>query len=90
MGSVSSLIRSPSSILQHRKQYNGLLNKAEAVKAPINICRWTADEELQTLVHTWGTVEKEARDRQTWRALVVTLHARKTEAKFYYSVQWCL
>ena len=37
---------------------------------------WTAEEEIKTLNHTWGTIWKLAQNRQELRAFVAALHAR--------------
>ena len=42
---------------------------------PKNTWRRTVEAELKTLNHSWGTVEKLARDRQEWRTFVAALRA---------------
>ena len=42
---------------------------------PMNTWRWTVESELQSMGHTWGTTEKMAKDRQSWRIFVAAVHA---------------
>jgi hypothetical protein len=42
---------------------------------PKNTWRRTVEEEMKTMKNTWRTVEKVAKDRQTWRTFVGALHA---------------
>ena len=43
---------------------------------PKNTWRRTVEAELKTLHHSWGTVQKLARDRQEWHSFVAALHAK--------------
>ena len=43
---------------------------------PKNTWRRTVEAELKSLHHTWGTIQKLARDRQKWRTFVAALRAR--------------
>ena len=42
---------------------------------PKNAWRRTVEEELKSLNHSWGTIEKMANDRQKWKTFVGGLHA---------------
>ncbi|KAL0175752.1 hypothetical protein M9458_028082, partial [Cirrhinus mrigala] len=44
---------------------------------PKNTWRRTVEAELKTLNHTWGTIEKLAKDRQKWMIFVAALHASR-------------
>jgi len=44
---------------------------------PRNTWRRTVAEELQTLYHTWGAVQKLAQNRQEWSTFVVALNASR-------------
>ncbi|KAL0187117.1 hypothetical protein M9458_018787, partial [Cirrhinus mrigala] len=44
---------------------------------PKNTWRRTVEAELKTLNHTWGTIEKLAKDRQNWMIFVAALHASR-------------
>ena len=42
---------------------------------PRNTWRRTMESDLQSMGNKWGTTEKMAKDRQSWRISVVSLHA---------------
>ena len=42
--------------------------------------RRTVEAELKTLHHTWGTIQRLARDRQEWLNFVAALHAKSAYA----------
>ncbi|RXN04778.1 endonuclease-reverse transcriptase [Labeo rohita] len=44
---------------------------------PKNTWRRTVEAELKTLNHTWGTIEKLAKDRQKWMIFVAALHTSR-------------
>ena len=42
---------------------------------PKNTWRRTVEGEIKSMNHSWGTIEKMAKDRQKWRTFVAALHA---------------
>ena len=44
---------------------------------PRNTWRRTVEAELKTMQHTWGTIQKLARNRQTWWSFVAVLRATR-------------
>ena len=44
---------------------------------PRNTWRRTVEAELKTMQHTWGTIQKLARNRQTWRFFVAVLRTTR-------------
>ena len=48
---------------------------------PKTTWRRTVEAELKEMNHTWGTVERMAKDRHQWRAFVAALHASRHNGK---------
>ena len=44
---------------------------------PKNTWRRTVEEEMKTLHHSWGTIQKKAQSRQEWKTFVAALRARR-------------
>ena len=44
---------------------------------PRNTWHRTVEAELETMQHTWGTIQKLARNRQTWRSFLAVLRATR-------------
>ena len=44
---------------------------------PRNTWRRTVETELKTMQHTWGTIQRLAQNRQTWRSFVAALRATR-------------
>ena len=42
---------------------------------PKNTWRRTVERKLKSMNHSWGTIEKMAKDRHKWRTFVAALHA---------------
>ena len=56
---------------------------------PRNTWRRTFEAELKTMQHTWGTIQKLAQNRQTWRSFVAALRATRHNGHEWVSEWYC-